>query len=88
MDGADLNRVHAEGADLRDADLSRARLTSAQFDEADLRGVRWDGALLRRTDLSGADLRGARGLTPESLALACGDDRTRLPADLVIRDCK
>lgn len=51
-------------ADLRDADLTGARLEQSQ---------------LRRADLRGANLAGTVGLTQEQLNESCADKTTKLP---------
>ncbi len=62
---AKLQRVNLQEANLQEADLDRAEL-----ERADLEGANLQGAIL--TD--------AVGLTPGRLNLACGDDKTKLPA--------
>jgi uncharacterized protein YjbI with pentapeptide repeats len=71
--GSDLQRAILDGADLCRADLSGA----------DLRGASLVSTFLKRTDLTGADLSTARGLTSAQINEAYGDDRTRLPQDVV-----
>ena len=87
MAGADLDRAEAIGAIFAGADLSRARLSSTDLSGANLKGANLDGALLRRTNLSGADLSGAKGLSSKQLALACGDEATKLPEGLSVEVC-
>ena len=54
---ADLSRADLRGAKLRDADLSRADLRGAKLRGADLSGAYLCGAELRYADLRDADLR-------------------------------
>ena len=42
-------------------------------------GSDWTSTYLYRTQLQGVDLSGVKGLTRDQVALACGDDDTRLP---------
>lgn len=87
----------ASGADFRGARLSGARfvgvdLTGTRWDRADLRhamfvGATVTGATFHGADLSGADLSRTRGLDADSLARACGDQDTRLPAGIPITLC-
>jgi uncharacterized protein YjbI with pentapeptide repeats len=89
---------------LTDTDFTGAKLVGANFRvvemvkgltlrDADARGAIFRHAFLRGLDfrganLSGADFTRAYGLTNEQLALACGDEKTRLPDDLHIPMCK
>ncbi len=89
LSGAILTDARADGAIFDSADLTGANLTRASLRGADLRKAVFDGeTTLNETDLTGADLRGAdlrgvdlrkaRGLTPQQLATAKRDGRTRL----------
>ncbi len=71
------------GTSFRNADLTGANLSDANLDGADL-----DGATLRLTLIRGTDLSGARNLTQDQIAMACGDDRTRLPPGLSVHPCE
>lgn len=64
---------------LQGADFTFAILARATFAGASLAGSDWSGAYLYRTDLSGVDMSAVKGLTSDQVALACGDDATRLP---------
>lgn len=77
--GANLRLIeYVKGLKLRDVDA-----TGAIFRYAFLRGVDFMGA-----NLSGADFTRAWGLSNEQLALACGDEKTKLPEGLVIPKCR
>jgi uncharacterized protein YjbI with pentapeptide repeats len=80
--GADLTGARFEDADLSGADLSGANAADAAFPGADLSDVKLDGAIL-----AGADLSAATGLTAATLAPACGDTATKLPAGLTLAPC-
>lgn len=94
----DLSRARFDGANLKyacmretiltgtsfhDADLTGANLSDARLDGADMKG-----AVLHLTLIRGTDLSGARNLTQDQVAMACGDDRTRLPDGLAIHLCE
>jgi uncharacterized protein YjbI with pentapeptide repeats len=83
LERAILRKSDLRGSDLRNAVLDGADLCRANFSGADLRGASMACAFLKRTDLTGADLSTARGLTPAQINDAYGDERTRLPADLM-----
>lgn len=101
---ADLSYAHVDAAMLMDTDFTGAKLVGADFRaielvkgltfrDADLTDAGFRYAFLRGVDfrganLSGADFTRAFGLSNEQLALACGDERTKLPDDLIIPMCK
>src|ERR1700761_4250945 len=66
----------------RDTELSGANLAGARMDGADLTGARTS-----ITSFLGTDLRRVKGLTQAQLDVACGDDRTLLPAGLHVHRC-
>ena len=77
--GTHLNEAILRGAILGESRLQRAILWEAQLQgailiEAKLQGARLAGAYLHQVDLSEAI-----GLTSEQLAMALGDDTTKLP---------
>src|SRR3546814_10947517 len=94
---ADFTGADFTGANLQKAELGRAILADAVLDGVDLSGAEiaravFAGASLAGSDMTGAytylarfeatDLSGVKGLTQDPLDAACGDDATRLPADL------
>jgi uncharacterized protein YjbI with pentapeptide repeats len=101
---ADLSYAHVDAAMLIDTDFTGAKLVGADFRaielvkgltfrDADLTDAGFRYAFLRGVDfrgakLSGADFTRAFGLSNEQLALACGDERTKLPEGLTIPVCK
>lgn len=100
--GADLGGVIAHsvdfgGADLVDADLTSGDFRSARFAAAILDGARLTGGMFRsadftdasmiRADIRGVDLSRALGLVQAQIALACGDQRTRLATGLTPVRC-
>ncbi|MGK0271320.1 MAG: hypothetical protein ACI88H_001978 [Cocleimonas sp.] len=93
LSGADLNEVNLSDAKLYKADLSGAELSSADLSGANLHEVNLSGADLHKADLSGADLSGADlsgviGIGLGAFNAACGDEKTNLPHDWVIKSCK
>jgi len=65
------------GVDLSSANIARARFGDAQFEGANL-----TGAYTLLAHFEGADLSRTGGLQQDQLEIACGDDETKLPADL------
>ncbi len=104
LKGADLSYARVDAAMLINTDFTGAKLVGAnfraielvqglKFRDVDLTGAIFRYAFLRGVDfrganLSGADFTRAFGLSNEQLALACGDEKTKLPDDLVIPMCK
>lgn len=78
-----MSNANFRSASFRHADLSGANLANSKLDEADL-----SGAVLSITSIKGTDLRRAKGLTQAQLDQACGDTATRVPAGLIVRQCK
>jgi hypothetical protein len=91
--GLDLVGLHGEvravmgrrfhGVSLCGADLRGAYLIAADLSGADLDGVDLLGADLRGARVHGADLSGSLFLTQMQVNAAQGDERTRLPVDVV-----
>jgi uncharacterized protein YjbI with pentapeptide repeats len=79
---SDMIRSSFNGADLRGVNMTFAILARSSFDGAQLEGSDWTNTYLYRTRLQGVDLSGVTGLTDGQVALACGDDDTRLPEGL------
>ncbi|HEY4345381.1 MAG TPA: pentapeptide repeat-containing protein [Parvibaculum sp.] len=104
LKGADLSYARVDAAMLMDTDFTGAKLVGAdfraielvkglRFRDADLTDASFRYAFLRGVDfrganLSGADFTRAFGLSNEQLALACGDEKTKLPDGLKIPMCK
>jgi|GEM_PF-1560257 len=104
LKGADLSYARLDAALLFRADFTDAKLVGTNFRvvefvkgmslrNADARKAIFRHAFLggvdfRGANLSGADFTKAWGLTNEQLALACGDDKTKLPEGLRIPTCK
>jgi uncharacterized protein YjbI with pentapeptide repeats len=94
----DLHDANFDGADATLMCMSFANFTHASFRGAELSGANLAGAKLDGADLTGArtsitsflgtDLRHVKGLTQAQLDVACGDDRTLLPAGLKIHTCR
>ncbi|MCM2292742.1 pentapeptide repeat-containing protein [Allorhizobium sp. BGMRC 0089] len=73
-----FDRAILTGVDFSFANLSRATLINARTDG----GMNFTDSFLFRTRIEGLDLSTAKGLTQDQIDLACGDDKTILPADL------
>ena len=82
LNGASLREAYLGDANLRGANLQGADLWGADFFRADLMDVKLKGANLRS-----ADLTGCINLTQKQLSLACGDEETKLPPGLTIKNC-
>lgn len=87
LSNSDLSISNLFGARLTSADLSNANLERAVMVGAYLGGVDFSGARLTRLNLSGAELETAKGLSQRQLDTACGDESTKLPANLRIPLC-
>jgi uncharacterized protein YjbI with pentapeptide repeats len=83
----DLRDVNAYGAVFTGADFAGADLTNATFVGTYLEGANLRGAKLLGANFSGAEMDRALGLTQAQLAMACGDDSTKLPRGLRIKFC-
>ncbi|MBI1261008.1 MAG: hypothetical protein GC184_04725 [Rhizobiales bacterium] len=100
---ANLSYTRLDAALLHNADLTGAILMGANLrliewvDNLKLRDVDARGAIFRYASLNGVDFTGAnlsgadftraKGLTNAQLALACGDEKTKLPDGLRIPMC-
>jgi uncharacterized protein YjbI with pentapeptide repeats len=98
---ADLTSAKLFPANLRNANLTRAKLRSLQSIEADMTGATLSGAdltgtnlgksNLSRANLSGAILNDAdlskTDVTGADLSNACGNSKTKLPPEVIIRPC-
>ncbi len=88
LTGADFEKAEAGRADFTGAELSATRFTLANLARATFTGAVFDGpidfegAFLFLTRIEGMDLSAATGLEQGQIELACGDETTRLPADL------
>lgn len=80
---AELGRAHFKGAV-----LTGTRFSFANLSRADLSGTTFEGplvfdrAFLFLTRIEGLDLSAAKGLEQAQIDLACGDEKTKLPAGL------
>jgi len=79
---AELGRAVFADANLTGVDLSYSNIARADFTNAELEHADFLRAYTFLTRVEGVDLSQAIGLTQEQLELACGDDKTRLPAGL------
>lgn len=75
------------GAKVSNTDFSRANFTKAKLIDAIFENSTFRRAVFDEADLSGADLSTAIELTQEQLALACGNENTKLPEPLIITSC-
>ena len=91
--GADLTGVDFEKAELGRANFTDAVITGGRFSMANLARAQLqaakfegplalDGAFLFLTHIEGMDLSQATGLQQWQIEQACGDQNTKLPADL------
>jgi uncharacterized protein YjbI with pentapeptide repeats len=81
---SDFSGADLRGANLQDANLSNAIFCGANLEEVDLmwansKNADFSGANLKGSYLNGADLRGAKGLLLEQVAVALMDEETLLP---------
>jgi uncharacterized protein YjbI with pentapeptide repeats len=78
---AELGRAHFKGAVLTGTRFSLANLSRAELAGATFEGpLAFDQAFLYLTRIEGLDLSAAKGLEQAQIDLACGDDKTKLPA--------
>ena len=79
--------ICVKGASFANADFTFSNLSHSDFSGADLSGAIFENTHMRATNFSGADLSSASSLAPEQLALACGDEKTKLPEGFTIERC-
>jgi uncharacterized protein YjbI with pentapeptide repeats len=80
---AELGRAHFKGAVLTGTRFSLANLSRADLSGTTFEGpLDFDQAFLFLTRIEGLDLSAATGLEQAQVDLACGDDKTKLPAGL------
>jgi uncharacterized protein YjbI with pentapeptide repeats len=88
LTGADFTKSELGRAVFVEAELTGTRFGLANLARADFRGAKFEGTLdfsqayLYRTRLEGLDLSKATGLEQWQVDLACGDERTILPAGI------
>jgi uncharacterized protein YjbI with pentapeptide repeats len=88
LTGADFTKSELGRATFTEAELTGTKFGFANLARADFRGAKFEGALdfaqayLYRTRLEGLDLSKATGLEQWQVDLACGDDKTVLPAGI------
>ena len=87
LKNAILRETYLVGTILEKANLCKANLTDANLTGANLTGANLTGANLTGAILEHANLRDVLGLDQTQLDLACGDDRTMLPATLTVQTC-
>jgi uncharacterized protein YjbI with pentapeptide repeats len=82
---AELGRANFQKATLGNTAFATANLSRAVFQGAHMEGpVDFTNAFLFLTRIEGVDLSQATGLKQEQVDLACGNDKTVLPAGLTI----
>jgi uncharacterized protein YjbI with pentapeptide repeats len=80
---AELSRVIFDQAVLTGVNFASANLARADLTKAVFQGpLDFTSAFLSLTRLEGVDLSTSKGLEQHQLDMACGDDKTKLPADL------
>lgn len=80
---AELGRTVFYKAKLANTRFSLVNLSRSTFHNVDISGpIDFTNAFLFLTRIEGVDLSKATGLTQDQIALACGDDRTKLPEGL------
>ncbi|WP_349436722.1 pentapeptide repeat-containing protein [Pararhizobium sp. A13] len=88
LTGADFEKAELGRAHFKGAVLTGTRFSLANLSRADLSGTTFEGplvfdqAFLYLTRIEGLDLSAAKGLEQAQVDLACGDDKTKLPAGL------
>lgn len=82
LNDANLQETDLSYANLQKAWLSGVNLQKAKFESADLQYAVMSGTDLRYTDLSGC-----KNLTQEQLHYSCGNEATKLPEGLTIKNC-
>lgn len=80
---SDLGRSQFDGADLAHNRFSLANVSRADFRGANISGpIDFDRAFFFLARIEGVDLSAATGLSQWQVDMACGDDKTVLPAGL------
>lgn len=80
---AELGRASFANAALTGTNFSLANLSRADFKGATIGGpMAFDSAFMFLTRIEGLDLSAATGLVQAQVDLACGDEKTKLPAGL------
>jgi uncharacterized protein YjbI with pentapeptide repeats len=79
---SELGRANFSGANLTNSRISFANLARAVFRGANVTGTDMANSYLYLTRFEGVDLSGTSGLQQGQIALACGNDETRLPDGL------
>jgi uncharacterized protein YjbI with pentapeptide repeats len=87
LDTANLKKAVLRAANLQEANLANADLQKADLWNASLRKANLWQTNLSEVDLSYADLTDCILLTQEQLEVACGDENTKLPPGLKIKNC-
>jgi len=90
--GAKLRGLSFTRSNLAHTNMQAADLRETEFDHVDFRGAQFGNAMLNnavfdQVFLSGADLSRTRGLTQDQIDNACGNQNTKLPANIKIKDC-
>ncbi|WP_246659365.1 pentapeptide repeat-containing protein [Rhizobium sp. FY34] len=84
---AELGRAIFYKAEIGDTRFSMTNLSRATFHNATFDGpVDFDNAFMFLTRIEGLDLTKATGLKQDQVALACGDQHTKLPQGLSVPD--
>lgn len=81
--GASLKGMNFSGLDFEDSNLEGADLEGSRFANVDFEGANLKNADFKHTDLRGADFTDSSGLTKNQLSLACIDETTVLPTNLL-----
>lgn len=80
---AELGRANFDKAVLTGTNFTLANLSRANLGGVTLKGpINFDRAFMFLTNIEGVDLSTAVGLQQPQLDLACGDDKTKLPASV------
>ncbi len=88
LTGADFEKAELGRANFDKAVITGTRFPLANLARADLSGamfegpIEFGGAFMFLTRIEGLDLSAATGLEQGQIDIACGDDRTKLPAGL------
>ena len=79
---SEFSRTNFQSAILTDATVTFANIARANFREAKLVNTDFTSSWTYLTRFEGVNLSAAKGLTQAQIDLACGDDKTLLPAGL------